>query len=206
MTPVSRKSDQDDLKRLASLYERAPDVEPDARLDRAVLGRARQTALRSRWIGPWAYGLTGALCLVLVIGVGLRQGLQVSEAPVEAHEERAVKTEQPESEQSFAPQGDSPVSEIVPESAPPAQSRRRAAAEPSQAQSAPLAADAAGFSDDQEADPADWLDRVRELLDEGHEAQAREALAAFREAHPGMEIPANLEEQLGDTARESETP
>lgn len=204
MTPVSRKSEQDDLKRLASLYERAPDVEPDARLDRAVLGRARQTAPRSGWVGPWAYGLTGALCLVLVIGLGLRQGLQVSEAPVETYEER--KVEQPESEPSFTPQGGSPVSEIVSESLPPAQSRRRAAAELSQAQSAPSAVDAAGFFDDQEADPDSWFDRIRELLDEGHKGQAREALAAFREAHPDTDIPADLEEQLADAAKEGEVP
>jgi hypothetical protein len=56
---------------------------------------------------------------------------------------------------------------------------------------APLA-ETAGIAQRAAITPAQWLDRIHQLVHDGHTREAAESLRRFHQAHPGVPIPDDL--------------
>lgn len=217
------KRHKPNAERLDRLYRQAADVEPGSRIDETVLGEARSAAFAPRrralrHPGAWGVGLAAAASLVLAVGLVFQHGWQPIPESGQLQQFRA-RAEMEQADRPSAPAAE--ASRELEDAAEPAAIRESAELNRVQVTGA-RSRDEAGRVDQEnrktEADearmaeplpveegeqrtPEAWLDRIRELVNNGQMSEARHQVRLFREAYPSAEIPVEIREAV---ASESE--
>ena len=178
-------------ERISRRYRELAREEPPSALDAAIIGSAHRAVRRprSRWVGA----LSIAAVLVLAFGVTLRMqheepGVETSMPQPQPHAPATVSPPPPEAQAPREAPRHEPApaaADVAPAAGANALSTPMRAAAPAATQklAAPPAARAASSDIDME------LERIAALREQGKDDQADEALARFRERHPGYTIP-----------------
>lgn len=207
-----------DTTRLERLYRQGADAEPDSRIDDAVLGEAREAAFRPRrrslrHPGAWGAGLAAAASLVLAVGLVFQYGWQPAPESRQLEQFRA-SAEMERADKPAAPAaGDSRKLEDTGEPTAIRESaelnrvqvtgaRAREEAEREGQESRKTEADEVRMAAPPPAEegaqrtPEAWLDRIRELVNNGQMSEARRQVRLFGEAYPSAEIPVEIREAV----------
>lgn len=193
-------TDHDD--RVSRRYRELGREQPPAALDDAVLASARRAVrpARSRWVGA----VSIAAMLVLAWGITLRMQQEepgVETAPPMKREPRVAQPAKPLPPQvsrpareesappppAFAPEAPARRDERPADVAPATGANAGAAPAPAiaPAQKSTSRVQAAPAKDERDVE----LERIATLREQGKDAEADDALARFRERHPGYTIP-----------------
>lgn len=218
---TNKKRHNLDDARLERLYSQAADAEPDGRLDDAVLGSARKAARLPRRTGlphsgAWGVGIAAAASLVLAVGIVLHQGWQpgVGDVPGAAEPSEPLmkdaerpatptaggaSTRQQSAEEPEAKAETSGLDRVqVTGSRIQREERNEPQATPErEAERAGMAARTT-VNDDEHPGPEAWLERIRELIEDGELDQARGELREFQAHYPSARVPAEIRAQLSE--------
>lgn len=208
--------------RLDRLYRQAADVEPDRRIDEAVLGESRSAASspRRRTLrrpGAWGAGLAAAASLVLAVGLVFQYGWQPTPETGRLEHFRA-KAEMEQTDKPSAPAaGDSIERQDGGEPAaieestelnrlPVAGARTREAGDRDGQKSRKPEPDEAHLASPPPVDegerlgPEAWLERIRALAEAEKLDEARQEMRDFRDAYPSVRIPIEIRNALATDA------
>lgn len=196
---------------LSRLYREAPQAEPPARVDAAVLAAARRAAAprpgRQPWWRRWAIPLSVTAVALLSASLTLlvsrepeQAALPPPAAPAAATRDApaaagaAADPRQQDAPATLPPQRAAPAAPPL----PPAQRQEKVSPGRTAGEARPVPFPDAGFAPDpgqaREAGPAPgpWIERIRGLLREGRQAEALRELRSLTETHPDLALPPDL--------------
>lgn len=207
-----------DSTRLEQVYRQAADAEPDSRIDEAVLGKARGAASGPRrgglrHPGTWGVGLAAAASLVLAVGLVFQYGWQPAPESEQLKQFRARAEMERVDKPSAPAAGDSRKLEDAEEPAAIQESaelngvqvtgaRAREKVDGDGRGSRKTEADEARMAapppveEGERLSPEVWLERIRALSEAGKLDEARKEMRNFRDTHPSIKIPAEIQEAL----------
>lgn len=212
--PDDRRPDQqpDDVPAaLQSAWDALPKQEPPDLVDQAVLNRARAAVEAPHSSRPWSFGWPHALTTAAVIVLAVTLIIPLRETGQPGTMSDAARPVTPVENRS---QDDLELREEALQDVPAAaaetgtRERREAAprslASPALEKAAPAAMEAAASADAAMAPGTESrLQAIRALVEAGELAAAREALAAFRQDYPDLELPPDLAALLDAPVDES---
>lgn len=204
---------------VSDLYRRSGPDGPDAKLDQTILdaARARSRHRQRRWLVPVSSAALVLLGLSLVMRT-VEQGQQINDfdaVPLGVDEAVQLKKHQPASAAEIDSPAAEPARRAVAPPAKPAAAPAVGSGRPSATFAAPTGSvapapppelreqrmmlqsqeekePAPATMQDQAAPTAVRLDEIRQLLEDGEEALARERLQRWMDENPSLAVPADL--------------